>query len=59
MGGGLCLNFTTHSPRVTVLHTAPVARGTRFLLQDGFLSWNTLGATLQANVAAGVDPFEL
>jgi hypothetical protein len=29
------------------------------LAAPGFLSWNTLGATLQANVAAGVDPFSL
>lgn len=29
------------------------------LAAPGFLSWDTLGATLQANVAAGVDPFSL
>ena len=29
------------------------------LAADGFLSWNTLGATLQADVAAARDPFAL
>ena len=29
------------------------------LAADGFLSWDTLGATLQADVAAGQDPFAL
>jgi glycogen debranching enzyme len=29
------------------------------LAAPGFLSWNTLGATLQADVAAGLDPFSL
>ena len=29
------------------------------LAAPGFLSWNTLGADLQENVAMGVDPFDL
>jgi hypothetical protein len=29
------------------------------LAAPGFLSWNTLGATLQDNLAARVDPFEI
>jgi hypothetical protein len=29
------------------------------LAAPGFLSWNTLGATVQANLAAGVDPFAI
>lgn len=29
------------------------------LAAPGFLSWDTLGATLQENVAAGIDPFSL
>ena len=31
----------------------------RGLAAPGFLSWNTLGATLLPNVQAGVDPFQL
>jgi len=29
------------------------------LAADGFLSWNTLGATLQDNVAKNVNPFHI